>query len=106
MTIIERLEKRLAEERAKENAKAIIQANIKESIKAIFANLTELYLNANNDTKPMIRRLCKSIAKDIPEIANTIGKDNYDNLFKDFNGTVKLIHGIYESQAKENVNND
>ena len=106
MTIIERLEKRLAEERAKENAKAIVQSNIKTGIKAIFANLTELYLVANNDNKPIIRRLCKSIARDIPDIADTIGKENYENLFKDFNGTIKLIHGIYEAQAKGDVNND
>ena len=103
---IERLEKRLAEERAKENAKAIMQKNALNEIKGMFFRLFDLYLVADKDNKVIIRKLCKSIARDIPDIAFTIGAELYNSMFTDFNASAKEIAKIRAKLIAESENND
>lgn len=99
---IERLEKRLAEARAKENAIAIMQQNTKNEIKSMFARLIDLYNISEKENKQIIRKLCKSIARDIPDISFIIGAENYNTLFTDFNSSAKAIAKVFaELKVKE-----
>lgn len=106
---IEALEKKLAEARKAQKEEEERQEKIAEKVVDIFGELLAIYMQAEKENKIIIRNVCKYIARSCSDlVTEKIGSENFENLFKDFNATAKVLKDV--AVVKENdeseVNDD